>query len=434
MEPPRLQSIDPSGLQHILAGGSAICVGDIPTFSYFRPLSIQRILDGATDICTLASGDPALAVVVKWLDMRDRRATLQMVVFDPDRSRNMCEEIVPLIVDAYGLRCATVEDPLHLLQFEGPGWSEGYRPHREWPNGIKIWTWCDPSADRHRTPSTSCATLRPNGSDGVPAAIIPGASNRIAFASSKTLVAVPFGANDVALSYVSEMADGFSRFANWAVSADRYESSFRSADAQLAVFDRGSDTFIGWLTAYGADPISGCLCLAVSAWHGSIGSGRVMEIVPHVIDYLFDSQPVDWIQIESSDRSLATFSAVERFGFERWFSLPKSSYQNGSWHDQHVHGLSRENWQRWRAYPHRSTSESAAALSAAEVVDQLSKIADGRSLSDVPLDDSILILECAVIMEQALGRPLDDEFVASLRTLREAEEYIVQQLVSCKTV
>jgi [ribosomal protein S5]-alanine N-acetyltransferase len=114
---------------------------------------------------------------------------------------------------------------------------------------------------------------------------------------------------------------------------------------RLAI-DRGSDgTFIGWcgLTRWNPDFRSASMgyCYDSAAW----GHGYATEAARAVLQWAFDSLPLNRVQAETDTRNAASARVLEKLGFVLEGTLREDCVVNGEVSDSWVFGLLRREWQ-----------------------------------------------------------------------------------------
>jgi [ribosomal protein S5]-alanine N-acetyltransferase len=115
--------------------------------------------------------------------------------------------------------------------------------------------------------------------------------------------------------------------------------------ARLAI-DRGSDgTFIGWcgLTRWNPDFRSASMgyCYDSAAW----GHGYATEAARAVLQWAFDSLPLNRVQAETDTRNAASARVLAKLGFVLEGTLREDCIVNGEVSDSWVFGLLRREWQ-----------------------------------------------------------------------------------------
>jgi [ribosomal protein S5]-alanine N-acetyltransferase len=115
--------------------------------------------------------------------------------------------------------------------------------------------------------------------------------------------------------------------------------------ARLAI-DRASDgSFIGWcgLTRWNPDYRSASLgyCYDEAAW----GHGYATEAARAVLQWAFDTLPLNRVQSETDTRNAASARVLEKLGFAHEGTLREDCIVNGDVSDSWVFGLLRREWQ-----------------------------------------------------------------------------------------
>jgi RimJ/RimL family protein N-acetyltransferase len=122
--------------------------------------------------------------------------------------------------------------------------------------------------------------------------------------------------------------------------------------ARLAM-DRATDgAFLGWcgLTRWNPDFRSASLgyCLTQAAW----GHGYATEAARALLQWGFDTLPLNRVQAEADTRNAASARVLEKLGFVHEGTLREDCVVNGDVSDSWVYGLLRREW--------RSRSDAAA--------------------------------------------------------------------------
>jgi RimJ/RimL family protein N-acetyltransferase len=72
--------------------------------------------------------------------------------------------------------------------------------------------------------------------------------------------------------------------------------------------------------------------------------GYVSEAIQILVDYLFLSKDIMRIQAKADPENLASWKALEKNGFTREGVLRKTCYCRGTWKDDCMYGILREEW------------------------------------------------------------------------------------------
>ena len=110
---------------------------------------------------------------------------------------------------------------------------------------------------------------------------------------------------------------------------------------RLAVDRRDDDSFLGWcsFSRWNPDFRSGALgyCFASAAW----GHGYATEAAAALLDWAFDTVPLNRVQAETDTRNAASARVLEKLGFQREGTLREDCIVNGDVSDTWVYGLLR---------------------------------------------------------------------------------------------
>jgi RimJ/RimL family protein N-acetyltransferase len=114
--------------------------------------------------------------------------------------------------------------------------------------------------------------------------------------------------------------------------------------ARLAV-DRATDgAFLGWcgLTRWNPEFRSASLgyCLTQAAW----GHGYATEAARALLQWGFDTLPLNRVQAEADTRNAASARVLEKLGFVHEGTLREDCVVNGDVSDSWVYGLLRRDW------------------------------------------------------------------------------------------
>jgi [ribosomal protein S5]-alanine N-acetyltransferase len=114
--------------------------------------------------------------------------------------------------------------------------------------------------------------------------------------------------------------------------------------ARMAI-DRGSEeTFVGWCTLARWDPghrsASLGYCLAEAAW----GHGYATEAARALLQWAFDTLPLNRVQAEVDTRNAASARVLEKLGFVREGTLREDCIVDGEVSDSWVYGLLVREW------------------------------------------------------------------------------------------
>ena len=100
-----------------------------------------------------------------------------------------------------------------------------------------------------------------------------------------------------------------------------------------------------WRNYYGGDP-SWCWRFAVIVDPAQRGRGIGTRGQRLMVDYLFSHTAGNRIEAHVDARNIAELKAMEKSGFTREGTVRGSMWSEGSWHDQILHSILRQDWQQ----------------------------------------------------------------------------------------
>ena len=116
--------------------------------------------------------------------------------------------------------------------------------------------------------------------------------------------------------------------------------------ARVAVVRLTDGSFVGWcgVTRWNADYRSASLgyCFDDAVW----GQGYATESARALLDWAFDTLPMNRVQAEVDTRNAASARVLEKLGFVREGTLREDCIVNDEVSDSWVYGLLRREWSR----------------------------------------------------------------------------------------
>ena len=114
--------------------------------------------------------------------------------------------------------------------------------------------------------------------------------------------------------------------------------------ARVAVVDLAGGAFLGWtgLVSWNPDHRSASLgyCFTEAAW----GHGYATESARALLQWGFDTVPLNRVQAEADTRNLASARVLEKLGFVHEGTLREDCVVDGDVSDSWVYGLLRREW------------------------------------------------------------------------------------------
>ncbi|MDH5482409.1 MAG: GNAT family N-acetyltransferase [Candidatus Bathyarchaeota archaeon] len=129
------------------------------------------------------------------------------------------------------------------------------------------------------------------------------------------------------------------------------EKSFGKKGSQWFFVEKKNGTKIGWAAKY---LVGKQITIGYGIAPNERGKGYATEAATIIVDYLFLTNKIFRIQVDTSTKNKASQRVIEKVGFQKEGIIRKHFFSSGKWRDSFLYSMLREEWKEPRILTRKS--------------------------------------------------------------------------------